>query len=444
MRVDVGVAGRAFIAYGGVTIAASPLWLWIVEGQQPDAWDGTGAALPPLGARHHPGLTHGQELTVEPVRPRRFRLPIHPRISHGAALGLASAALFGASTPLAKLLLGEIDPWLLAGLLYLGAGVGLGIVHLGRRSLGIEPPEAPLRRADLPWLVAIIMAGGVIGPLLLMFGLSVTPASTAALLLNVEGLATMGIAWVVFREHTDRWIVLGAFLILAGAVLLSWQGAADGAGWGALAIVGACLAWGTDNNLTRKLSAADPVQIAMLKGLAAGAINLGLALWHGATLPPASPLLGGALVGFFGYGVSLVLFVLALRHLGAARAGAYFSTAPFIGAVLALLMFDEPVTVRLIAAALLMAAGLWLHLVEYHEHEHEHDEMLHEHAHVHDEHHQHAHRPDEPPGEPHVHAHLHAPMVHRHPHYPDLHHRHRHRLLERGHESPDASTEMPR
>ena len=363
MRVDVGVAGRAFIAYGGVTIAASPLWLWIVEGQQPDAWDGTGAALPPLGARHHPGLTHGQELTVEPVRPRRFRLPIHPRISHGAALGLASAALFGASTPLAKLLLGEIDPWLLAGLLYLGAGVGLGIVHLGRRSLGIEPPEAPLRRADLPWLVAIIMAGGVIGPLLLMFGLSVTPASTAALLLNVEGLATMGIAWVVFREHTDRWIVLGAFLILAGAVLLSWQGAADGAGWGALAIVGACLAWGTDNNLTRKLSAADPVQIAMLKGLAAGAINLGLALWHGATLPPASPLLGGALVGFFGYGVSLVLFVLALRHLGAARAGAYFSTAPFIGAVLALLMFDEPVTVRLIAAALLMAAGLWLHLV---------------------------------------------------------------------------------
>jgi drug/metabolite transporter (DMT)-like permease len=352
--------------------------------------------------------------------------------------------LFGASTPLAKLLLGEIDPWLLAGLLYLGSGVGLGIVHLGRRSLGIEPPEAPLRRGDLPWLVAVIVAGGVIGPLLLMLGLSVTPASTAALLLNVEGLATMGIAWIVFREHTDRWMVLGAFLILSGAVLLSWQGPADGVGWGAFAIVGACLAWGTDNNLTRRLSAADPLQIAMLKGLAAGAVNLSLALWHGAALPPANSLLGGALVGFFGYGVSLVLFVLALRYLGAARAGAYFSTAPFIGAVLALLMFDEPVTINFTAAAILMAVGLWLHLVEHHEHEHEHEEVLHEHAHVHDEHHRHMHLAADPAGEPHVHVHRHGPMAHRHPHFPDLHHRHMHRRLGRGHESPDAGTERPK
>src|SRR5690242_16281611 len=248
-------------------------------------------------------------------------MPPHALASPGALLGLSSAALFGASTPLAKLLLGVVDPWLLAGLLYLGSGVGLGIVHLGRRSLGIEPPEAPLRRADMPWLAAVVLAGGVIGPVLLMLGLSITPASSAALLLNVEGLATMGIAWVVFREHTDRRIVLGALLILAGAVLLSWQGAAEGAGRGALAIIGACLAWGTDNNLTRKLSAADPVQIAMLKGLVAGAVNLGLASWHGAILPPAAPLLSGALVGFLGYGVSLVLFVLALRHLGAARTG---------------------------------------------------------------------------------------------------------------------------
>ena len=259
--------------------------------------------------------------------------------SPGAVLGIASAALFGASMPLAKLLLGDVDPWLLAGLLYLGSGVGLAVVHISRRLVGIDPPEAPLRRADLPWLAAVILAGGVIGPLLLMVGLSVTPASSAALLLNVEGLATMGIAWVVFREHTDRRIVFGATLILAGAVLLSWQGAAEGVGWGALAIIGACLAWGTDNNLTRKLSAADPVQIAMLKGLVAGAVNLVLALWHGAALPSAAPLLGAAIVGFFGYGVSLVMFVLALRHLGSARTGAYFSTAPFIGAVLALVLF---------------------------------------------------------------------------------------------------------
>ena len=354
-------------------------------------------------------------------------MPSHALASPGILLGLASAVLFGASTPLAKLLLGEVDPWLLAGLLYLGSGVGLGVVHLGRRSLGIEPPEAPLRRPDLPWLAAVILAGGMIGPVLLMLGLSVTPASSAALLLNVEGLVTMGIAWVVFREHTDRRIVLGALLILAGAVFLSWQGAAKGVGWGALAIVGACLAWGADNNLTRKLSAADPVQIAMLKGLVAGAVNLGLASWHGAVLPPAAPLLGAGVVGFLGYGVSLVLFVLALRHLGSARTGAYFSTAPFIGAVLALILFGEPVTPRLVVAAVLMGAGLWLHLVERHEHEHAHEEMVHEHAHVHDEHHQHEHGPDVPPGEPHVHVHRHAPMAHRHPHYPDLHHRHTHR-----------------
>lgn len=346
--------------------------------------------------------------------------------SSGAALGLASAALFGASTPLAKLLLGEVDPWMLAGLLYLGSGLGLGIVHLGRRSLGIEPPEAPLRRADLPWLAAVIVAGGVVGPVLLMLGLSVTPASSAALLLNLEGLATMGIAWAVFRENADRRIVLGALCILAGAALLSWQGAAGGVGWGALAIVGACLAWGIDNNLTRKLSASDPVQIAMLKGLVAGAVNLALALWHGAALPPAGLLLGAGIVGFLGYGVSLVLFVLALRHLGAARTGAYFSMAPFIGTVLALVLFGEPLGMRLVAAAALMGVGLYLHLVEHHEHEHEHDELVHEHVHAHDEHHQHEHGPGVPIGEPHVHKHRHAPMIHRHPHFPDLHHRHTH------------------
>ena len=346
--------------------------------------------------------------------------------SAGPALGLASAALFGASTPLAKLLLGEVDPWLLAGLLYLGSGVGLSVVHLRRQVLGIAPPEAPLRRADLPWLAAVFLAGGVIGPVLLMLGLSVTPASSAALLLNVEGLATVGIAWAVFHENADRRIMLGALSILAGAVLLSWQGAAAGVGWGALAIVGACLAWGIDNNLTRKLSVADPVQIAMLKGLVAGSVNLGLALWHGAALPPTGAALGAGVVGFFGYGVSLVLFVLALRHLGAARTGAYFSMAPFIGAVLALSLFGEPLTMRLLAAAALMGVGLYLHLVEHHEHEHEHEKLTHEHAHNHDEHHQHEHGPDATPGEPHVHVHRHAPMVHRHPHYPDLHHRHTH------------------
>jgi drug/metabolite transporter (DMT)-like permease len=266
----------------------------------------------------------------------------------------------------------------------------------------------------------------MIGPLLLMLGLSHTPASSAALLLNVEGLATMAIAWIVFRENVDRRLLLGALAILAGAVLLSWQGGPSGVGLGALAIVGACVAWGVDNNLTRKLSSADPVQIAAIKGIVAGAVNLALALAHGATLPSPVAAASGAVIGFFGYGVSLVLFVLALRHLGTARTGAYFSTAPFLGAALALTLFREPITVQLAAAAVLMGLGVYLHLSERHEHEHAHEAMDHEHRHVHDAHHQHAHGPDDPPGEPHTHFHHHEPLRHKHPHYPDLHHRHQH------------------
>ncbi|MBB6254374.1 DMT family transporter [Nitrospirillum iridis] len=344
----------------------------------------------------------------------------------GAPLALASAALFGASTPLAKLLLGHADPWLLAGLLYLGSGLGLGIVHLGRRFLRIEAPEAPLRRSDLPWLAAVVLVGGVVGPVLLMVGLTLTPASSAALLLNLEGLATLGIAWLAFRENVDRRLMLGAFAILAGALLLSWRGGPEGIGWGALAIAGACLAWGIDNNLTRKLSAADPVQIAMTKGLVAGSVNLALALSQGAAPPSLAIAAGASVVGFFGYGLSLVLFVLGLRHLGTARTGAYFSMAPFIGAILAIILFSEPLTYRLLAAAVLMGVGLYPHLAEQHEHEHAHEEMENEHVHVHDAHHLHDHEPGVPVEEPHAHVHRHAPLVHRHPHYPDLHHRHRH------------------
>lgn len=258
-----------------------------------------------------------------------------------------------------------------------------------------------------------------------MAGLLRTDAGTAALLLNLEGLATLGIAWLVFREHVDRRLLLGAFAILAGALLLSWQGGAA-AQWAGLLIAAACLCWGIDNNLTQRLSAADPVTIAMLKGLVAGSVNLALSLAAGATLPSAGTIVVAALVGFAGYGISLVLFVLALRHLGTARTGAYFATAPFIGAVLAVLLLREPVTAPLLVAGGLMALGLWLHLAERHDHEHAHEAMEHEHRHRHDEHHRHAHGPDVPPGEPHSHEHRHAPMVHRHPHYPDLHHRHRH------------------
>jgi drug/metabolite transporter (DMT)-like permease len=354
----------------------------------------------------------------------------------GAALALASAALFGASTPLAKALLGGgFSPWLLAAILYLGSGLGLAAIAAGRRLFGGSRREAPLAGADWGWMALIVLSGGVAGPVLLMIGLTTTPASSAALLLNLEGLATMAIAWAVFRENVDRRLLVGACAILAGALLLSWQGPGfrtdGGAGLGVLAIAGACLAWGIDNNLTRKVSGVDPLQIATIKGLAAGIVNLALAVWLGARLPGLPILAGAALVGFLGYGVSLVLFVLALRHLGTARTGAYFSMAPFIGAVIALGPFGEPVTARLVAAGVLMAIGLWFHLAERHAHEHEHAPLEHSHAHVHDAHHQHEHGAGEPArdnrsGEPHVHAHCHTRLVHSHPHYPDLHHRHEH------------------
>ncbi len=342
----------------------------------------------------------------------------------GATMALASAALFGASTPLAKGLLGSVSPWLLAGLLYLGSGIGLLVLSLVRGNRAHI--ETPLRRKDLPWLTGAVAAGGVAGPLLLMLGLSTTPAASAALLLNLEGLATMAIAWLAFREATGTRIVIGAFAILAGAIALSWRGSGLSFEVGGFFIAGACLAWGIDNNLTRKISASDPVQIAMIKGLVAGAVNFGLAMAFGAQLPSAWTTLAAGVVGLLGYGLSLILFVLALRNLGTARTGAYFSAAPFIGAVVSIAFLSEPITYQFVIAALLMWLGVYLHLTERHEHVHDHEEMEHEHAHTHDEHHQHQHGPDDPPGDPHSHWHRHAPMTHRHPHYPDLHHTHSH------------------
>jgi drug/metabolite transporter (DMT)-like permease len=347
----------------------------------------------------------------------------HSHLWPGAPLALASAALFGATPPLSKLLLEVVHPFMLAGLLYFGAGLGLAFHRLSRRGTR-EAEEAQLGRPDLPWLALAIGMGGMLGPVLLMLGLTHTTGSSAALLLNLEGLATMGIAWLVHRENVDRRLLVGAFAILAGAVLLSWEGQDLRAGTGALLVAGACLAWGIDNNVTRKISAADPVVIAMLKGLVAGVANIGLALVAGATFPGIDVLAASGLLGLLGIGVSLVMFILALRHLGTARTGAYFSLAPFIGAVLAIGVLGEPITTKLLIAGGLMGLGLWLHLTERHEHWHEHEALEHEHAHVHDEHHRHHH--DGPAREPHSHWHRHEPMRHRHPHYPDLHHRHGH------------------
>ena len=342
----------------------------------------------------------------------------------GAMMALASAALFGTSTPFAKALLGSVSPWLLAGMLYLGSGIGLLLVTVVRGDKSAA--ETPLRRKDVPWLVGAVIAGGIAGPLLLMLGLTSTPAGSAALLLNLEGLATMAIAWLVFREATGPRVILGAFVILVGAIVLSWQGSGLSFDAGGGFIAAACLCWGIDNNLTRNISASDPVQIAMIKGLVAGAVNLGLAIAFGAQLPSAWISLAAGVVGLLGYGVSLILFVLALRNLGTARTGAYFSAAPFIGAIIAIVFMSEPLTYQFMAAALLMGIGVYLHLTERHEHAHTHEAMEHEHAHTHDEHHQHDHGPNDPPGEPHSHWHQHKPITHKHAHFPDIHHTHRH------------------
>jgi drug/metabolite transporter (DMT)-like permease len=345
----------------------------------------------------------------------------------GVGLALLAAVLFGLSAPFAKLLLGRTTPQLLAGLLYLGSGLGLLAVWLVRRG---GSREAPLSRRDAPWLAGAIAFGGVVGPLLLLIGLARTPAAAASLLLNLEGVLTAVLAWFVFRENFDRRIALGMLAIVAGGAVLSWEGGVRVGGFlGPLAIAGACLAWAIDNNLTQKVSGGDPVQVAMLKGLVAGTVNTAIAVTLGATWPSGGTVSAAMVLGFLSYGVSLALFVLALRHLGTARTGAYFSLAPFVGAAASVVIFRERPTALFLAGAALMALGVWFHLTERHEHEHRHEAMEHEHAHVHDEHHRHAHGGDDPPvtdPAPHAHRHRHEPMVHTHPHYPDLHHRHSH------------------
>jgi drug/metabolite transporter (DMT)-like permease len=349
---------------------------------------------------------------------------MHPR---AILYALVSAALFGTSTPAAKVLLGTIDPAVLAGLLYSGAGIGTALLRRLTPRVLAPAGQAALQRNDIPWVAAAVAAGGVIGPLLLMFGLARTDAATASLLLSLEGAATALMAWFVFGENFDRRVVLGMLCLVAGAVILSWSGTPTLPNIiGPLAILFACLAWGLDNNLTRKASLADPLQITELKGLTAGPANILIGLCAGASIPWSPALLVALATGFVGYGVSLALYVRALRDLGAARASAYFSTAPFVGALVSILALGDNLTFALFAAGALMGLGVWFHVTERHEHEHVHELAAHVHSHVHDEHHSHEHGPDDPAGEPHTHWHQHDRLTHAHPHTPDMHHGHRH------------------
>jgi drug/metabolite transporter (DMT)-like permease len=345
-----------------------------------------------------------------------------------ALLALAAAVLFGASTPLAKVLIMQVPPELLAGLLYLGSGIGLSMLLLARRFAGEKPQILP-NRPDFMWLAAAIGCGGVVAPLLMMMGLKVVAGSDASLLLNMEAVFTALFAWLIFRENVDRRIFAGMVAIVCGSLILAWQPASVVSfSLGSLGIIAACFCWALDNNFTAKVSTVDPLVVAASKGLVAGTINTSVALISGHRIDNGSILFAALLIGFFGYGMSLVLFIKALRLLGAARTGAYFSMAPFVGAIISFFLLHEPLTMSLLVGGAFMIVGVWLHLTEDHGHEHSHPAEEHEHMHSHDEHHQHKHQSglEVSTSEEHSHWHRHEQLRHFHPHYPDLHHRHDH------------------
>jgi len=346
------------------------------------------------------------------------------RLPVGVQFALWAAVLFGSTTPVAKLLIRDTHPVLLAGILYMGSGIGLFLTRAFSRS---SANEARLTRSDAPWLLGAIFFGGILAPVLLMAGLSRTSASSASLLLNLEGVCTALLAWVVFKENFDRRIAFGMALIVIGGAVLTCQDEFHlEISRGAVLIVFACLCWGIDNNLTQKVSSTDPYQVASIKGLCAGVFNLVASLVLGVFHCSAQTAVLGLVVGFLGYGLSLAFFVTALRHIGTARTGAYFSLAPFWGTLLAIVMLGERISSSLLIAGALMAVGLWIHVTESHDHAHEHEDLLHDHSHVHDEHHSHPHDDLPDPSSEHAHLHRHERLVHTHFHFPDIHHRHHH------------------
>lgn len=348
-------------------------------------------------------------------------MDLSPR-RRGILFGLAAAVSFGISAPLAKRLLADASPQVLAGLLYLGAFVALSVIPGRARS------EARLRRADAPRMALMITAGGIVAPVLLLLGLQRVSGVTGSLLLNLEGPLTIVVGVVAFREHLPRQALAGAAVIFAGATLLGIGTGGTRADWlGILMIAAACAAWAVDNNLTQALTVRDPRSIVRVKAGVAGTVNLALALLVGQHLPGASVLLGALALGGVSYGLSVYLDALALRDLGAAREAAVFAVAPFAGALLAPLVLPETLGLGDVVAGVLMAIGVVLLLREQHVHVHVHEPLDHDHRHRHDEHHQHAHPPGVDVTEPHSHPHHHDRLAHEHPHVSDIHHRHVHR-----------------
>jgi drug/metabolite transporter (DMT)-like permease len=340
---------------------------------------------------------------------------------------LIAAFFFGCITPGSKALIKSLPPQSMAGIMYFFAGVGLLAVLLARNSLSSS--LARVKKADLKWFGLATLFGGILGPAFLVYGLAHISSSTASLLLNFEAVSTSLLAWFIFREHFEKRIVYGMVLIVLGCLILSLNSAvASGADTllGFVLICLACLSWGIDNNVTKNISHLDPVLIASFKGLIAGGSNLVFGYIIGERISPSLEIFGAGFLGFFGIGISLVAFIVSLSLIGTARTGAVFSTAPFMGLAISIVLLGEPLTVPILAALMLMAWGVWFHLSEDHGHEHVHDELSHTHGHVHDEHHAHSHEGLRVGTEPHVHPHYHTRLVHKHPHFPDIHHQHEH------------------
>jgi len=346
---------------------------------------------------------------------------------------LAAAFLFGASTPISKRLLPEIAPVVLAGLLYLGSGIGLWLFRGMRKAAGRSvDAEAKLTPPDIPWLAAATLAGGVAAPILLMFSLQYTAAATASLLLNFECAATTVIAAILFRESISRRAGAGILCITFAGILLSTDFQASwGLSLGALGVLLACLFWGMDNNFTRNISAKDPLAIVTLKGFGAGVVSLAAGFLIGNPLPRPEIILGAMIVGCMSYGLSIVLFIYAMRGLGAGRASALLATAPLSGIILSLILLRETPGGLFAAALPVMIVGTILLVTEQHGHRHRHEEIIHEHRHTHDDgHHDGHHRPGDDTSIKHTHPHTHESIDHAHQHMPDIHHRHGHSLKE--------------
>ncbi|HVP62019.1 MAG TPA: EamA family transporter [Myxococcaceae bacterium] len=343
----------------------------------------------------------------------------------GAAAGLASAALFGASVPITKRLLPAVAPLLLAGLLYLGGGLAVGAVRLLARRRIVE---ASLGRADTPRVLAIVLLGGVVGPLALVNGLRSVSGVSGALLLNLEGPLTVLVALTVFGEHLGRRAGLGAALVFGGACLLAIPGGEPGSTRlsGVLLLATACAAWALDNNLTQGVAGKDPWQLVIAKTLGAGSGMVSLALVLGDRIPGARVVVSTLVLGALAYGASVLLDAFALRLLGAAREAAFFATAPFAGALLSVPVLGERLGGMQLAAGAVMVVGVGILVRERHGHEHTHQTLEHAHRHVHDAHHQHPHPAGVDPAAPHAHPHRHAPLTHAHAHVSDAHHRHAH------------------